>query len=249
MGVRCDTPGLDALLRRTLAAYRVADVEAPPNFSLRLPLDTTGSGAANQKLSFLHRAHTNVIRSRRRARALLGLLGYLDEFLPPPQGFLRAQALALVQNGRAILIPRPLEAWIELSSSPLHRFGFQFVDRQGVLVDLARRELVVPEPRLALDWEPVRGILNPEGREREPAPVAPGRYPIAAWAFLQRENEAPAQVSNVLELFQVTDNAFDLGVPETLDVLRTFSSRLRVGRLPLRYDDGFPHALAALACP
>ncbi len=232
-------------MRRALASYAVEDLPAPPNYSLQL---SRGEGADSHKLRFLHRAHIGVIRTRWRSRALRGLLNYLNEFLPRPDGLLQAQALALVKDGRAYLVPRPLEVWLELLSSPLHRAGFQFVDLQTVLVDLGARELVVPELQLEVDAQALPDMHRSEGGAREPAPVAPGRYPIEAWAFFEREGRAPSAQSTLLQLFESTNNAFDFGVPETLRALAPFAAALRVSNIGSpRYDDSLPAKIAALA--
>lgn len=218
---------------------------APPNYSLQL---SRGEGQASQRLRTLHRGHVGVIRTRWRSRALRGLLNYLDEFLPRPAGLLQAQVFALVKDGKAYLVPRDIEIWLELLSSPLHRAGFQFVDLQTVRVDLETRELVVPELQLAVDAGALQDLHRSEGGAREPGSVSPGRYPIEAWAFFQKDGQAPSAESTLLQLFQSTANAFELGVPATLRVLESFAAALRVGDLGLPpYHDSLAVRIAALA--
>ncbi len=243
IGVRCDSDELDSALRRALAPYVVEGLPAPPNFSLQLPRN---AGAAH-KLNLLYRAHTAVIRTRWRSRVVRGLLNYLDEFLGHPRGLLQARVFALVKDGRAYVVPRLVEVWLDLLSSPVHRAGFQFVDSQAATVDLQAHELVVPEWRLQVDTGALEPWQRTGGREREPAPVAPGRYPIAAWAVFHGEGQALSRESALLKLFQSTVNAFDLGVPETLRVLETFGTGLRVESLGSPYQGSLAHKIVALA--
>lgn len=244
--MRCDTDELDAALRRALAAYFVEGMPAPPNYSLQL---SRGEGNASQRLRTLHRAHMMVIRTRWRSRALRGLLSYMDEFLPRPPGLQEVQALALVKDGRAYLVPQPIEVWLELLSSPLHRAGFQFVDLQSVRVDLEARELVVPEWLLEVDAGALQDLQRSEGGAREPGAVSPGRYPIEAWAFFQTDGQpAPSAESTLLQLFQSMANPFDLGVPATLRTLESFAAGVRVGNLGSPpYHDSLAARITALA--
>jgi hypothetical protein len=201
-------------------------------------------------VKLLHRGHVGVIRTRWPSRALGGLLGYMDEHLARPSGLLQAEVFALVKDGRAYLVPRPIEVWLELLSAPLHRAGFQFVDRQTVRVDLEARELLVPELMLEVDAHALPDLRRSEGGAREPGPVPPGRYPIGAWAFFHQDGQAPTAKSTLLQLFQTTTNAFDFGVPATLRALESFAARLRVGDLGRPpYDDGLAARIVALAAP
>ena len=221
-------------------------MEAPPNFSLAL---SRGTGADRSKMRFLHRAHVCLIRTRWRSRALHGLLGHLDEFLPRqvPVAPLQVSALALVKDGRAYLVQRAIEGWLDQLSPPLHRAGFQFVDRETVWVDPESRALIVPPLQLESDASALPDLDHPEGGRSEPAFVPPGGYPIDAFAYFVRDPQAPSVKSALLQLFQSTTNAFDLGIPETLRALEPLASSLHVRNLSAPNPEGLAAEIAALA--
>ena len=178
-----------------------------------------------------------------------GLFGYLDEVLPRPGGLLQVQALALVKEGNATLVPRALETFLELLSSPMHRLGFQFVDLETALVDLGTLEssslpeLQIPQSsRTALGTSTLRkGARNPITSFRTKIRSRLGLSLASGTVRLRQRVE-----STLLELLQSTKNAFDVGVPETLRALESFQSALRVGqrlraqvsRRPRRRDHG-----------
>ena len=242
LGIRSDTDDLQDALTRALQRYLVQDVQAPPNFSLRL--SSGDGGAGSQKLKFLYRGHGCIIRSRSRARVVRGLLNYLDAFVAPPDGTLRVRSFALVKQGKAYLVPRMIEVWLDLLSSPLHKAGFQFVDVQNAAVDLATRELVVPELHLAIDTKALETVQRESGG-REPPPIGPGRYPIEAWAYFGKDGDS-AQ-SWLLTFFQSTLNAYEFGVPETLRALESLGDQGRVRDLGSPYKDDLAGRIAKLA--
>ena len=244
LGVRCDTDELDAALRRALQRYFVSGVEAPPNYSLRL---SHGDGSGNQKLKFLYRGHTCVIRSRWRSRVVRGLLSYLDEIAAPLDGTLRVRSFALVKQGKAYLVPRMIEVWLDLLSSRLHKEGFQFVDLQNAAVDLETRELVVHQLQLEVDTAALGELLRPEGGGREPQAVAPGRYPIVSWAYFGKGEGETSAEARLLTIFQSTLNAFQFGVPETLRALESFGKNVRVQDLGSAYNDDLAGKIVKLA--
>ena len=100
-------------------------------------------------------------------------------------------------------------------------------------------------------WKSTRQPLlqRSESGAREPGAVAPGRYPIEAWAFFHPDGQpAPSTESTLLQLFQSTANPFDLGVPATLRTLESFSAAVRVVNLGSPpYHDSLAARIAALA--
>ena len=177
---------------------------------------------------------------------MCGLLNYLDDFVAPLDGTLRVRTFALVKQGKAYLVPRMIEIWLDLLSSPLHREGFQFVDVQNAAVDLATGELVVHDLHLDVDTQALEAFQRSEKGGREPAPIAPGRYPIEAWAYFGK-GDAQSAPSTLLTLFQSTLNAFEFGVPETLRALESLGNRVRVQDLGSPYKEDLAGRIAKLA--
>jgi hypothetical protein len=144
-------------------------------------------------------------------------------------------------------VQRALEGWLDHLSPPLHRAGFQFVDRETVDLDPESRELVVPPLELEVDASALPDSSAPRAGRSEPAPVSPGRYPIEAWAYFARDPKAPTVESALLQLFQSTTNAFDLGIPKTLRALEPLANGLRVRNLGAPHFEGLAAEIAALA--
>lgn len=188
IGVRSDTVGTDQLVRRLLGQHLVEDVEAPANYSVILE-DRSGVGRG---LNLLYRSWTTLVRSRHPDRVLMALVAHLDQYgLAPATDHLRARAVALVREGRAILVPDRVFTWTDLLTPRLHRKGWQFVDSPFVDVDPDRAELVVADPNIQGE---LMGADSSSAR-REPPPVAPGRYPLDAWAFMASDQPSPEAMS------------------------------------------------------
>jgi hypothetical protein len=168
-------------VRSLFSEYVVDGIEAPPNFSLVLAADH--DRAFGRGLNLLYRSYSNVVRSRRVSRPLLGLAAYLADFLPPEpdSDLLTVEVGVLVRDGRALLVPPLTRTWTDILTPRLHRQRFQFVDARFATLDPTTAELVVPQPRLTLADEPLADLMSEQSKE--PDPVEPGRYPIEGWAF------------------------------------------------------------------
>ncbi len=160
------------------------DVEAPVNYSIVLGDDDGGGRGATRALNLLYRSSGLVVRSRSRARVVDGLLAYLSDFLPRPEGFLVTDALGVVSNGSAVLIPRFILSMLKQAQPRFNRVGLQFVDTPVSTIDPASRELVVPPPALEADAAALEGLDRRPPAGSEIAAVEPGRYALKAWAFL-----------------------------------------------------------------
>ena len=211
-------------------------METPPNYSL-----------AFDKLSFLYKGHTAVIRSRLRSRAMEGLIRYLNDFVEEPDGTFQTMSFALVREGKAYLVPRFIENWLDLISSRLHRAGFQFVDHQHARIDLADHTVVVPEVSLEVDREALRSFLPAEDFRREPPPVPGGRYPLEAWSYFGADGEVLSPEHERLRLFQSAANAFQVGVPRLLAELERLQAKVRIVNLNSPYTDSLPDKIISLA--
>ncbi|MFP5378003.1 MAG: hypothetical protein ACLGIO_14635 [Acidimicrobiia bacterium] len=174
----------DGLLRSLLDAY-VAEVDgAPANYSVSVRDRSTDARSA-RPVHHLHRSTRAVARSRSPGRILRALLHHLDAVVhPPAPGLLGVRALPLVAGGRAVLAPAGLARDLAAVLPLLHRAGFRLADVPYATVDPERAELIVPE--LALELQPA-AARRLEELERSAGAgdgaVAPGRYPLAAWAF------------------------------------------------------------------
>jgi hypothetical protein len=188
LGVRSSTTELDTDLRRILAAH-VIDFDAPANFSALASSDDDDEQVRG--FHFLYRASDSLVRTRTPRRIVHTLLHYLSDFAEPSTALPRLAAVGLVANGRAVIAPERVRAELPNIESRLNDAGVAVVDAPVLHLDPDGASLVVPEPALVLD----RDVLADFERRHPPArrelePVAPGRYPLAAWAFTTDEQAA-----------------------------------------------------------
>lgn len=182
LGVRSTTTAADEVLRAALAEHLVADVVAPPNYSVQLgePADGGASG-----FHFLHRSSSSIVRTRDARRVFRALVAHLSSHGDDTEpGLMRVHGVTLVAGDRAVLAPGVLRQWPELIERRLNARGLRFADTPWALVDPTRAEVVVPEPSLAVDWSALDTLDELAGaRDRVDPPVEPGRYPLVGWAF------------------------------------------------------------------
>jgi len=158
----------------------VDGVDAPPNYSVRIDLANAAPGRV-RVLNMLYQSSTLVVRARSPRRVVEGLVAYLSAYADSGQGLLTRAAALVHVDGTALLVPRDLLARLEILEPRLKRHGLRFVDRLIVAIDPTTAELVV-SPRLV---EVDASELLPEAAGGDLPTVAPGRYPIAAWALSQ----------------------------------------------------------------
>jgi hypothetical protein len=176
VGVRADDPSVLTALRDALAAW-VVDADVHATYSIHLGDTGTDAGRA---LAVLYRDGDLLLRSRSRGRALRALAAHLALYLPQPEGSVRLRALAAItDDGRAIVSPRPHHGSStfdrHLAACRLH-----VVDGPVVLVDAAGIEVLVAQPFFDID-HPLAVVTSHGSEQPDPAPAAPGRYPIVAW--------------------------------------------------------------------
>lgn len=185
VGIRSPTAAVDALVRELLQAY-VVDVEgAPANYSL-LVRDAETDRRPTRHVHLLYRSLTAVARSRNPGRVVHALLHHLDSVAhPPADHLLTVRAIPLLAGDRAMLVPIELLADLKTIQPHLRRAGLRVVDVPYATLDPATAALVVPP--CGLDLHP-GALAKLDQLERsggtEDAPVAPGHYPLAGWAFL-----------------------------------------------------------------
>ena len=182
LGVRSTTTVADEALRVALARYLVANVEAPPNYSVQLGEPANGGAAG---FHFLYRGSASVVRTRDLRRVFRALVTHLSSHgKDADPGLMRVHGVTLVAGDRAVLAPGVLRQWPELIERRLNARGLRFTDTPLALVDPVRAEVVVPEPSLDVDWSAFDALAERAGgRDRPDPPVAPGRYPLVGWAF------------------------------------------------------------------
>jgi len=174
---------MDALLRRALRHHHVPALDPPPNYSVKLAGDTKHRRGAG--FHFVYRSSSVVVRTRDVRRAVHGLFAHLATHVPSDTpDLLTVQAVGLVGDGGALIVPNALRQWMSLLERRLNLKGLRVVDMPSLLVDAARHEVVVPEPALQIDWAGLDGLERIPVESR-PDPFVPvGRYPIRGWAFL-----------------------------------------------------------------
>ncbi|HEX4490197.1 MAG TPA: hypothetical protein VH914_03240 [Acidimicrobiia bacterium] len=228
LGVRSSTAELDADLRRILAAH-VIDLDAPANFSALV-----SRGDDDEQVHgfhFLYRASDTLVRTRTPRRIVRTLLHHLSDFAEPAATTTlpRLAAVGLVANGRAVIAPERIRAELPNVESRLNDAGVAIVDVPVLHLDPDDACLVVPEPALTIDRDALADFERrhpPAPRELEP--VAPGRYPLAAWAFTTEEHAAgplgvaPAVAAGAQEVV----NAAAVGAQAVLDGVAAVFSRV-----------------------
>ena len=196
LGIRADTPATADVVRRFLAAHHVGDdPNVPANLSVVLGAGSGGGGVGDRRppardLKLLLQASASVVRSRSSRRVMAGLASFLAAYVPDEAtddssdgNLLRTLNLALVVDGQAVLLPPAVRGAVEQLQPRIAQFGAQLVDEPSALLDPVRRELVVAEPALTLDWSVLDELADPAPGRSEPAAVVPGRYPLRAWAM------------------------------------------------------------------
>ncbi|MGH8979385.1 MAG: hypothetical protein ACRDV7_15000, partial [Acidimicrobiia bacterium] len=147
LGVRPSDAGLAALLRQALRAHTVARLEPPANFSVRLAGPVQHRRGAG--FHMLYRGCGLVLRTRDPRRLVGGLFHHLDAFRPEyGAGCYAIRGVALVGDGRALIAPVALRSSMARVERRLNLRGLRFVDTPWVLLDVARAEIVVPDPGL-----------------------------------------------------------------------------------------------------
>ena len=244
LGVRTDSEWLDGVIRAALSVYHVSDVEAPANFSVVVP--RTDAKAAVKGLNMLYEDHTNLVRSRSPERVLQALFRHLGQHLPgDSNGHIRVSQLALVREGRSILVPRGVTTWMGQLAPRLNRAGWQFVDQPWSTIDLGKAELVVPQLILDIDDAWKDQITMPQ-KVREPDVVEPGRYPLTGWGVFSADQRVMSPAAGVAAAAASVLNAAQFGVQETLQELLRLVARVSITGLGSPIEGDFPARIAAL---
>ena len=192
LGVRADSDELGASLREALAPYVRDDLETRPQANLSVVVADDRGHRRGAGFHFLRRGTTAVVRSRDPRRVLAGLASYLSAATEPPDGVVRVNAAALVRDGAATVVPAQTLQWLAEIDRRLATNGPEFADQPWVYLDAGRGEVVVPPPWVTLATAAVDRIVSSVADRRPDPGVAPGRYPLRAWAYFSQVPDRPA---------------------------------------------------------
>jgi hypothetical protein len=168
-----------------LASHLVEDVEAPPNYSVRL-LEREPGGIEAPRAFVLYRGQCLLMRTRRPDRVLRSLGDCLSSQVDAGGPRVRVRQAAVVGRSGAVILPHDLFWRLEAIESELLQRGVWLVDPPFVDIDTGTGELVLSRPPFGPD--------GGDGRSDDPArgPVPVGRHAIREWAMLSSERrEAP----------------------------------------------------------
>ena len=221
VGVKADSMETEGTLERFLASVRMPEgTRAPGDYALVL-----GDGGVTKRgLNLVMQGTETVVRTRSPRRALLGLAGYLSTHLDQERpDFLRVSAMGVIMDGEAVILPADVNGWLDELQPRLAKLGGAPIDLPYLTIDVARREVVVPEPALALDTSVLDDYDEPPPRRSERPRVEPGRYPLRRWLIWQSNEEEPltrAQlVTRAMAATIETQTNFDATL-ESIDALR-----------------------------
>ncbi|HET7486624.1 MAG TPA: hypothetical protein VFJ85_01750 [Acidimicrobiales bacterium] len=218
-GIRANTEGAAAALRRALAPIEVDDPLAPKNFSLAFSRNPTDA-------HLLFWGGCVAARSFDPDRVVRSLVDHLSAHRPPPEGLVWVTSIPFVgPAGTAVLMPDRYNDDLRIVDRRLRQEGWVPVDAPRALVDLATGELVVAD-LVEYDREALAAVSEGALRRRAEATVPRGRYPIERWVFVDYTGgwgpigRGLATRAAVLEIVEGIDHP-DVEVVETVSALFT----------------------------
>ena len=219
IGVRSSTKEADDLLRRVLGAYLVPDLEAPPNYSLRIG----GRQRVGTELSQVYRSGTLIARCRSAGEAVMALLHELCRHQPEdPEGLLRVDAAVLLAHTGVVLAPKPMRRLLIEKGTRLEAWGAALLPVPFARIDPLTAEVVGGRPTLTIDHEALCAL----GSARGIVAAQAARSPIVGWGFFGTEG---AEVSSARAAGLATPtvlNAAQVGRQAALDVLAEVFRRI-----------------------
>lgn len=175
-GLRTNSAAASDALALAFAPLVVDDPDAPGNFSILFSQDP-------QHAHLLYWGGCVAARSFDPDRLLRALVDHVAAHLEPPSGLVWIQSLAFVRDGRAVLMPTPLDDDLRIVDRQARAEGLVRLDSPRVLVDLAAGELVVAD-LLDLDPDELARVADGVPRRRAEPTAPQGRYPIERWVFI-----------------------------------------------------------------
>lgn len=177
--MRSHPAGLASHVRRALAEYAVDEVDAPPNYSLRLETSEPGRPGPARAYA-LYRSRCLLLRTRKRERVVRALVAALAGHAKPRTGLVRMRQLGVIGPSGAVLVPHELHWQVEGVERRLADHGLSFVDPPFVELDPETFEVVLSSNHSHVHGS-VRGF---------PLASTYGRYPIVEWTILRRDLSA-----------------------------------------------------------
>jgi hypothetical protein len=192
IGVRTNDEEMSAVLAGALRPYVVADVEPPPNLSLKFGQ----SDGPVRGLHFLYRGGRSVVRTDSRGRLLRASIRHLEGFAPVPAGLMCVNAKLLLCGDDAILVDDRFGGIVDVIERRLHRSGYRVVDVHPPAVDRETLEVRLNDPRLDIDRDGRAEI----DRRYPPTPheveLHDGSYRLrglVVWGDPEPDGQSPAQ--------------------------------------------------------
>jgi hypothetical protein len=175
-GIRANTrAGADAVAE-AVTAHVVEDPQARKNFSLMLSQSPT-------RAHLLYWGGCVAARAFDPKRIVRALVDHLAAHQPPRDGLVWITSRAYVVDGRAVLLPTPLDDDLRVIDRELRLAGMVALDSPRALVDVRTGELVV-EDLLGVDWPAFDDLVASTICRRAEPTVPFGRYPIDRWVFV-----------------------------------------------------------------
>lgn len=192
VGIRVDSTATADVLDRLFQRRRVDDPRAGHSYSIALAsLDIEdGPGRTAKGLNLLIQPGRATVRTRDPGRILRALLADLHDRIHDSAGSenrRRVNAVAVGITGAgpkraAGLIPRSFHAFAPRLQSLLAERGIALCDTPHPEIDLATREMVIPDPDVDHDPSVISAVsLDPAELNHELPPLLPGRYPFHGW--------------------------------------------------------------------
>lgn len=236
VGLAADQPHVRSALRHALKGYIVDEV-VEPNYTVHVAEDP----------SDFHRIAWGgcvVVRTRDPRRLMTALARHIGGHGGLKPGEVRTDALSVVRDGMAWLLPAVLRRRIARYERLLGQRGFQVDYGPWTDIDVATGELVIAPPLIAAAVLEEVFELGPSSRTAEPS-VSEGRYAISRWVFegLGSDGYSWARVESVvLALSSLPEPARDC--PSIVSDLAAMFERVDVRMLQVEPPNAFVRALA-----
>ena len=189
VGIRVNSEFTGRVLGEAFADLLVAGHESPPaNFSVLLA--GGHSALASTPLSVLLVAERTAVRSRSPRRVLRALTAHLSALADNETDLLKSLNVAVVFNGRALLLPPAAAHGLKWLQPRLASLGVHLSDEPYALVDPTCGELVIPEPAFRIPPAVLDQLPADRQWRSELHPCRPGRYSLAAWTY-EHVGQAP----------------------------------------------------------
>ncbi len=201
------------------------DVEAPPNFSVRVA-DPCAPDRRRQRFHTLFVNCQPVLETRDPERLVGAMLAHLGQLPPESAPLVALDAMAVVAKDVAVVTYTPWQPRHAVEGHLRYR-QLLTVDGRFLLIDPATGELVVRQPSIAVDASVVPELPGafPGRAVAEPA-AAPGRYRIVGHA-LPPPSVGPGAVSRARVAHWSISRLRDHGDVDAYDAMQALAALAR----------------------